>query len=99
MNNTNQVPTGSLIFDCDRMYRDIIQYSYKNKLSQRQVVEEIGISRATLYRISIKKPITMEVFLKILNWSKHDINRYITTDIYETTRTQSTCKTNFGEKN
>jgi DNA-binding Xre family transcriptional regulator len=83
-----------MIFDTDRMYRDLKKHQYQNALSQNELVNDIGISRHTLYRLSKGKEITMSVFLKLLTWTKNDVTRYIKKEENETTPQHNFSKTN-----
>ena len=82
-----------MIFDTDRMYRDLKKYQHQNALSQNELVKEIGISRHTLFRLSKGKEITMSVFLKLLTWTKNDVTRYIKKEENEITTQQGYDKT------
>lgn len=44
---------------------------------QMYLEKKLLISRATFYRLSIGRPITMETFLKLINWLDKEPGEYI----------------------
>ena len=44
--------------------------------SEKQALKEIGISRSTLWRIEVNNNITMETFMKCINYIGRDVKRY-----------------------
>ena len=63
--------------DYDRLHRDVLKKRYRASMSQNDVVRLINISRATFFRLSKHKELTMETFLKLLTWLETEPNRYI----------------------
>jgi DNA-binding Xre family transcriptional regulator len=47
------------------------------KKPQAYLEKKLVISRATFYRLSIGKSITMETFLKLINWLDKEPGQYI----------------------
>lgn len=66
-----------LIFDNDQLYRDLIKHTHENEISQNQMLKNLDVARSTLHRLGKGKPITMETFLKLVNFTKKPITRYI----------------------
>lgn len=44
---------------------------------QKHLSEKLKISRVTLFRISKNNEITIETFLKLVNWLDEDVNKFI----------------------
>ena len=57
---------------------DIRKTQFTNEMSEKQVCTKIGISRATLWRMGLGKPVTMEVFCKMAAFTKMPVERYFT---------------------
>lgn len=73
-------------FDHDLLHRDVKSKMRLSAMSQNEMVENIGVARSTLWRLSKGKDITLETLIKLLEWTKKDINRYIIKN--ETTKGQ-----------
>lgn len=63
--------------DYDRLRKDIIRSGYKDMKSQKEICDEIGINRTTLWRFSNQKPTTVETLLKILKHLNKPLEYYI----------------------
>lgn len=71
-------------FDSQLLHKDILRRLNALKKPQRHLSDtKINISRSTLNRLSQNKPITLETFLKLLDWLDYDANRYIKNRIYK----------------
>lgn len=66
-----------MIVDYDKMHTDIVKKLNRLNISQRQASERIGISRATIFRVSKYKPLQLETYIKITDWLEKDLNYYI----------------------
>lgn len=64
-------------FNHDIFLIDFNKKQFSEKKSLRIVCEEIGMSRATGSRIKAKQNLTLEAFIKVVNWMKTDANRYL----------------------
>lgn len=63
----------------------IVRLKQINK-PQRFLPEKLKINRSTLFRMSKRKEITIDTFLKITNWLHEDPNKFIfrgTKSLYE----------------
>lgn len=63
--------------DYNKMHTDIVRKLNRLNISQRQASEKIGISRATIFRISKQKPILLETYIKITDWLEQGLDYYI----------------------
>lgn len=55
---------------------DLKKKQFYELKSEKETNKEIGISRATRWRISKGKEMTMATFLKCLEWLNQEPNRY-----------------------
>lgn len=58
------------------LHIDINKYQRGLMWSEKQMNNAMGICKATRYRISVGKPITMETFLKCISFLDTDVTRY-----------------------
>jgi transcriptional regulator with XRE-family HTH domain len=65
-----------------RIHRAILKKLNELDKPQAYLNERIGISRATLWRLSQNKDITMETYFKLIQWLDVDFDEYIN---YKTT--------------
>jgi len=56
---------------------DVEKKQFSEMKHLHTICTEIGISRMTGSRIKAKKPLTLESFLKVVNWMGTDMNRYL----------------------
>ena len=67
-----------MVFDNKKLHIDILVRLNAIKKPQRHLHKtKINVSRSTLHRLGTNKPITIETFLKLLQWLDYDANRYI----------------------
>lgn len=59
------------------MHRDILIRLNSINKPQRYLTEKLGISRTTLWRLNLEKDITVETFLKLVQWLERSPERYI----------------------
>lgn len=59
------------------MHRDILIRLNSINKPQRYLTEKLGISRSTLWRLNLEKDITVETFLKLVQWLERSPERYI----------------------
>lgn len=55
---------------------DLKKKQHSHSMTERQVCIEVGVTRSTLWRLSVGKPITIETLVKIMNWTGKDVRRY-----------------------
>lgn len=60
-----------------KLHKDVIKRLNELNRPQRDLPEKINVSRATLWRLSKEKDITIETFLKLINWLDYAPERYI----------------------
>lgn len=66
-----------MTLDTKQMHRDIIKKLNKDMLPQRHLTEQLGIGRATFWRLSKGHELKVNTFLKLLTWLDRDINIYL----------------------
>jgi len=66
-----------MILDTKLMHSDILKRLNEIKKPQRYLTEKLKISRATFWRLSQRKDITVNTFLILAQWLDKDLNRYI----------------------
>ena len=65
-------------FDYIKLDLDIRKKQFANRMSEKQVIKEMGISRATMWRMSMGNTISMEIFCKMATWTGRPVARYFT---------------------
>ena len=63
-----------LYFNQERLQRDVLVRLHSLGKNQRQIKP---VSRATLHRMNIGKPITLQTFMKLVEWLDQDVRRYM----------------------
>lgn len=59
------------------IHRDVLKKLNRLNKPQRHLPDNLGIKRSTLFRMSKGRSITMETFLKLLNWLEVSPETYI----------------------
>jgi predicted DNA-binding transcriptional regulator AlpA len=59
------------------MHSDILRRLNTIKKPQKHLTSKLGISRATFWRLSAGKDITMQTFLTLVTWLEKEPTRYI----------------------
>lgn len=65
------------LFNYDVFKMDVEKKQFSEMKHLHTICSEIGISRVTGHRIKTKQPLTLETFLKVVNWLGTDMNRYL----------------------
>lgn len=65
------------LFNYDVFKMDVERKQFSEMKHLHVICGEIGISRATGNRIKSKKPLTLDSFLKVVDWLGTDMNRYL----------------------
>ena len=63
--------------DAIRLHSDILARLNRLGKPQRYFSEKLKISRSVLFRLSVGHEMSLDTFLKIVNWLDRDINDYI----------------------
>lgn len=66
-----------LKIDTIRLHSDILTRLDRLEKPQKYLVEKLGISRSVFFRLSKGHEMTLDTFLKLVNWIDKDINDYI----------------------
>ena len=66
-----------MYLDSEQLHTDIIKKLNRIKKPQKYLKTKIKLSRSTLHRLSIGKPITVYTLFLIVEWLDKDINKYI----------------------
>lgn len=69
--------------DTKQMHKDINKKLKKSMLPQRHLTEELGIGRATFWRLSKGHEMQVSTFLKLITWLDKDLNYYIKKEEHE----------------
>ena len=64
----------------DKLHTDVLIKLKRLNTSQRLGCKKIGISRATLNRLSKGKPIFLETYLTLVDWLESNLEYYIERD-------------------
>ena len=63
--------------DNDKLHRDILRRLNAIDKPQRYLTDKLGVSRSTMWRISIGCPITIETFFKLVEWLDKGLDYYV----------------------
>lgn len=68
-------------FDYIKLDMDIRKKQFANRMSEKHVVKEMGISRSTIWRMSMGNTISIEVFCKMATWTGRPVARYFNNNL------------------
>jgi len=66
--------------DTIRLHSDILARLNRLGKPQKYLVEKLKISRSVFFRLSVGHEMSLDTFLKLVNWIDRDINDYIIKD-------------------
>lgn len=55
---------------------DLKNKQHSNSMTESEVCREIGITRSTMWRLSVGRSITIDTAVKIMNWTGKNVARY-----------------------
>lgn len=69
-----------IVLNHKKLHTDIVRKLNRLNIPQRQLSEQQGFSRSSLFRIQKGKPIKFELFLILVDWLEVDPNNYLIKD-------------------
>lgn len=61
-----------------KMHKDILKRLNAINKPQRYLTDKLGVARSTFWRLGLGRDVTVNTFLKLVQWLDEDVNRYIT---------------------
>ena len=77
LNRPEQQSSEFWVIDNEKLDKDVRKRLEQEAKPQNYLTEHLGIARSTFWRIYQGKKITMDVFLKLMQWLEADLNEYI----------------------